>query len=194
MKKKTSLRSMVLAIAALGLLHVPAAAQNPGEAAAWASIKMPGSADQLKAFLDKFPNGQFAPEARQKYSIVANMMLAPEVQHMSVQFPEDARRSAADIGPLRVVKLNILVQQDGKASDVKVAQTSGFDPFDQAAIEAAKDATYLPAMNHGMPVESQMAYDVSFGFLCNRAAGDVTCDDGKYPTTCKATVCSLMLR
>jgi TonB family protein len=99
-----------------------------------------------------------------------------------------------DIGPLRVVKLNILVQQDGKASDVNVAETSGFDPYDQAAIEAAKDASYFPAMNHGMPVQAQMAYNVSFGFLCNRAAGDVTCDDGRYPTTCSATVCSLLLR
>lgn len=192
--KQSRLRSTVLAIAALAFLHVSAAAQNAGEAAAWEPIRASGSADQLKAFLDAYPTGQFAPEARQKYSLAANMMLAPQVQHIDVRFPEDARRLGRSVGPMRVAKLNILVQQDGKAQDVKVATSSGFDPFDGAAVEAARSATYLPAVDHGMAVESRLDHDVSFGFLCNRAAGNVTCDNGRFPTTCSATVCALMLR
>jgi TonB family protein len=200
--KQTGLRSIVLATAVIGLLHVPAAAQvtsagevpNAGEAAAWAPISANGSAAQLKAFLDKYPNGSFAPLARQKYSFAAKTTLPAGVKTINVRFPEEARGAAGDIGPRRVVKLSILVQPDGKAGDVSVAQTSGFDPYDGAAKEAARTAIYLPALNSGMTVESRLSYDVSFGFLCNRAAGDTTCDDGKYPTTCSSTVCQLMLR
>ena len=191
---KTHLRSTLLAIAAAGFLHLPAVAQNAGEAAAWDPIRASGSAEQLKAFLDAYPTGQFAPVARQKYSLAAHTMIAPQVQHIDVRFPTEARNVGRSIGPLRVAKLNIVVQPDGKAEDVTLAESSGFGPYDETAVAAARSATYLPGMDHGMAVESRMAYDVSFGFLCNRAAGDFTCDNGRFPTTCSATVCELLLR
>ena len=200
---KTGMRSIILATAVLGFLHVPAGAQvgssaaagtNAGEAAAWAPISAQGSPAQLKAFLDKYPNGTFAPQARQKYSLAAMAMLPADVKTIDVRFPEEARDVARDIGPKRIVTLSILVHADGKAGDVSVEKASGFDPYDQAAKEAAEKATYLPAVNSGKTVESRLNYDVSFGFLCNRATGDVTCEDGKYPTTCSSTVCELMLR
>ena len=192
--KTSRLRSTVLAIGALCLLHVSASAQNPGEAAAWESIGSSGSATQLMAFLDTYPAGQYAPEARQKYSLLANMMLPPRVQRIEVRFPEEARDLGRSLGPIRVAKLNVLVQPDGRASEVTVATSSGFGPYDEAAVGAARMATYLPAVDHGMAVASPLDYDVSFGFLFNRAAGDVTCDDGRFPTTCSATTCELLLR
>jgi TonB family protein len=111
-----------------------------------------------------------------------------------VQFPQEARDVGLSLGPIRVAKLNILVQPDGRAQNVTLAETSGFDPYDEAAVAAARSATYLPGVDHGMAVEGHLDYDVSFGFLCNRAAGDVTCNDGRFPTTCSATVCELLLR
>ena len=192
--KQSLLRSMMLAIAALGLVPVSAVAQGAGEASAWESIRSSASAAQLMAFLDTYPTGQFAPEARQKYSVAANMTLPPQVQRIDVRFPEEARDIGRSLGPIRVAKLNILVQPDGRASDVTLATSSGFDPYDQAAVAAARMATYLPAVDHGLAVASPLNYDVSFGFLCNRAAGDVTCDDGRFPTTCSATTCELLLR
>ena len=194
MTKTSRLHSTVLAIGALCMLSASAYAQNPGEAAAWESIGASGSAPQLMVFLDKYPTGQFAPEARQKYSLAANMMLAPQVQRIDVHFPEEARDLGRSLGPIRVAKLNILVQPDGRASEVTLATSSGFDAFDEAAVGAARMATYLPAVEHGMAVASPLSYDVSFGFLCNRAAGDVTCDDGRFPTTCSATTCEMLLR
>jgi TonB family protein len=93
------------------------------------------------------------------------------------------------------VKLDILVQRDGKAGDVDVADSSGFDPYDKAALAAVRGAIFLPAINQGMPVESRMAYEISFGLLCNRAAGgSPNCDNGRYPQSCSATVCALLLR
>lgn len=192
--KQSRLRSTVLAIAALGSLHVSAAAQDAGEAAAWESIRSSGSAAQLMAFLDTYPTSRFAPEARQKYSLAANMMLAPQVQTIDLRIPLEARRVGRTLGPLRVVKLNILVQQDGRARDVELVKTSGFDGYDREAMRAARSATYLPGLDHGMAVESRMDYEVSFGLLCNRAAGNTTCDGGRFPTTCSATVCDQLLR
>lgn len=192
--KASRLRSTVLAIGALCLLHVSASAQNPGEAAAWQSVGSSASAAQLLAFLDTYPTGQFAPEARQKYSLLANVTLPPRVQRIDVRFPQEARDIGRSLGPIRVAKLDILVQPDGRATDVTLATSSGFDPYDEAAVAAARMATYLPAVDHGMAVASPLAYDVSFGFLCNRAAGDITCDDGRFPTTCSATTCELLLR
>jgi TonB family protein len=117
-----------------------------------------------------------------------------KVERIDVQFPAEIRRIGRSVGPMRVVKLDILVQRDGKAGDVTLAMSSGFDPYDNAAVEAARNATYVPATEQGMAVESRLAYDVSFGLLCNRAAGNVTCDNGRFPTTCEATVCALLLR
>lgn len=121
-------------------------------------------------------------------------MIAAQVQRIDVRFPAEIRRIGRAVGPLRVAKLDILVQTDGKAGDVKLVESSGFDPYDRAAVEAARLATYLPAMENGMAVESRLNYDVSFGLLCNRAAGNVTCDNGRFPTECSATVCELLTR
>ena len=122
----------------------------------------------------------------------ANTM--PKVERMDIDFPLDARRVGRSLGSIRTVKLDILVEADGKAGDVKVADSSGYDGYDRAARAAALKATYRPAMVNGMPVQSRMTYDVSFGLLCNRAAGNVTCDANEFPTTCKATVCGMLLR
>ena len=190
---RNGLRSTALAIAVLASLS--AAAQDVNETAAWERIRVSGSADQLRAFLDMYPKGQFAPEARQKYSLVANTMLPPEVRDMDVRFPSDAIRLGRSLGALRVVKLNIQVQQDGKARDVDVVKSSGFNQYDSAAVQAARNATYLPAVERGMAVDSRLDYDVSFGLLCNRAAGaSPDCDRGRFPQECSATVCALLRR
>jgi TonB family protein len=119
---------------------------------------------------------------------------AAQVARIHVQFPAEIRRIGRSVGPLRVAKLDILVRADGKAGDVKLVESSGFDPYDRAAIEAARLATYRPAMENGMAVESRLNYDVSFGLLCNRAAGNTTCDNGRFPTECSATVCERLTR
>ena len=148
------LGSTALVLAALGLLSVSAAAQNPGK---------------------------------------ADTMVA-QVERIDVRFPAEIRRIGRSVGPLRVAKLDILVQADGKAGDVRLAASSGFDPYDRAAVEAARAASYRPAMRNGMAIESRLNYDVSFGLLCNRAAGNATCDNGRFPTECSATVCELLTR
>jgi TonB family protein len=187
--------SAVFAIAAVAYLPLCAAAQSGSEAAVWASIEGSGSADQLKAYLDQYPTGQHAPEARRRFSQSANAMLPPEVQSIQVRFPQEVRRLGHSVGPLRVVKLGISVQRDGRASGVTVVQSSGLDLYDKAAAQAARDATYLPAVDRGMTVDARMDYDVSFGLLCNRAAGSPPdCYKRRFPTACTATVCEKLRR
>ena len=124
----------------------------------------------------------------------ADAKIAAQVQRIDVRFPAEIRRIGRSVGPLRIAKLDILVQKDGKAGDVKLVTSSGFDLYDRAAVEAARAATYRPAMENGMAVESRLDYDVSFGILCNRAAGNTTCDNGRFPVTCEATVCARLVR
>src|SRR5262245_54700654 len=159
---------LMFSIIAMVALHGAVLAQDAEqaeEAAAWARISGSPSAEQLKGFLDEFPAGMFAREARQKYSTMTNAMLPPEVEMMDVRFPLDARRLGRTLGPMRAVQLNITVQPDGKAADVEMVKSSGFDRYDSAARQAAREATYLPALNRGMPVEARMEYEVSFGLL-----------------------------
>ena len=132
--------------------------------------------------------------AAQSAAPAADRMTAAQVQRIDVRFPAEIRRIGRSVGPLRVVKLDILVQADGKAGDVKLVTSSGFDLYDRAAVEAARIATYRPAVENGRAVESRLNYDISFGLLCNRAAGNATCDNGRFPTECSATVCERLTR
>lgn len=184
-----------MGLVVVAALYGSALAQAPEEVDAWAKVKGSESAGQLKGFLDEYPSGMFAREARHKYSLMTPEIVPPEVESIDVRFPPEARRVGRSLGALRVAQLSIVVQADGKARDVDVVKRSGFDRYDSAARQAALAATYLPALNHGMPVESRMDYAVSFGLLCNRAASrSVDCDGGRFPQECSATVCALLLR
>ena len=87
-----------------------------------------------------------ALEARQKYSLFANTTVAAKVQPMAVAFPLEVRHLGHSVGPFRSVRLNILVERDGRAADVALVKSSGFDPYDRAAVVAARNATYRPAI------------------------------------------------
>jgi TonB family protein len=134
------------------------------------------------------------PAAAQNAGKAEDVVTTAQVQRIDVRFPPEIRRIGRSVGPLRVAGLDILVQADGRAGDVQLVTSSGFDLYDRAAVEAARLATYVPAMKGGMAVESRLNYEVSFGLLCNRAAGNATCDNGRFPTECTATVCARLIR
>jgi TonB family protein len=187
-------RLKLLAIALTSAsLNSPAVA-DAGETIARNSIKTVELAVQHSAYLLAFPDGLFAQEPKQKYRRIADTMSAAQLKKIEVVFPKEIRRYGRSVGPLRVAKLTIVVGTDGKARDVQIAQSSGFDPYDKAALSAAKEATYVPAMNNGAAVESRLDYDISFQLLCNKSAGDHTCDHGRYATECSATSCALLTR
>jgi len=189
--KYLDVRVTFLALAATIALHGSALAQRPHKQNAWAQARISESAEHISA-LNHNPSTR---EARQKYSIMTDETVPPELAAMNVRFPPDARRLGRSVGPLRVVQLSIVVERDGRAREVEMVKSSGFDRYDAAAKQAAREATYLPALNRGTPVESRMEYEVSFGLLCNRAAGTrPDCEGGRFPQECSATVCALLLR
>jgi len=166
-----------LAIVLLLLFHLPAAAQQDDEALAWDSIKTSQSANDFDAFLQAFPKGNFANAARQKYSLLSDALLPPKLQKLDLRYPSDWRRLWGAMGPKRIVKLDVLVQKDGKAGDIKITRRSGYDPLDSAAVSAARKAIYLPAVDHGMAVSARMPLEILFGLFC--AAGEALC--GEFP-------------
>jgi TonB family protein len=161
------------------LMSTPAMADD--EADTWSAVSNSQSAGDFAEFLNAFPRGAHANEARQKYSLISGEMLAPVIQSIQVRFPRDAANNALAVGPSRITKLDILVKKDGTAGTIKIVQRSGYDPFDSAAVGGARRATYLPAVDHGMPVDAYMPYEVNFRLLCAPEATGMLCDLGRFP-------------
>jgi protein TonB len=71
-------------------------------------------------------------------------------------------RIAQKRGHQGTVTLAIQVLPNGKAGNVAVITSSGFSRLDEAAIAAAKAATYIPARQFGRNVESELIQPVTF--------------------------------
>ena len=74
------------------------------------------------------------------------------------EYPEEARRQRQK----GVVLVNVEVGADGHASEVRLAQSSGYRLLDQAALEAVRRWTFDPALVAGIPVSSQVEVPVRF--------------------------------
>ena len=75
----------------------------------------------------------------------------------SVSYPAFARR----IGKESKVLLRLTIDEKGKLDDVEVVSKGGFG-FDNAAVEAVKQSTFLPAERNGKTVKSKAMLTVSF--------------------------------
>jgi len=60
------------------------------------------------------------------------------------------------------VIIKALVDKTGKVVEVEVAKTSGYEALDKAAVEAAYQNEFKPAMQDGKPVAIWVAYKVNF--------------------------------
>jgi protein TonB len=58
----------------------------------------------------------------------------------TVVYPPSARRSGIE----GIVKVSFRIRADGKAEDIKVSKSSGFDILDEAAVKAVKKGTHYP--------------------------------------------------
>ncbi len=112
------------------------------------------NADDVRAFLVRFPNGEFANEARRKYSLLAHDKLPPRVQHVELHYPLNAR--GLTFRALRSVILDAVVSPGGKADNITFTRRRGVDAMDEAAISAARKATYLPAVDNGTAVQQHL--------------------------------------
>ena len=73
-------------------------------------------------------------------------------------YPVQARR----MGEQGKVLLKVLVSQEGKAETVKVDTSSGHHKLDQAAIEAVKKWSFVPAKRSNQPISAYVLVPVNF--------------------------------
>jgi protein TonB len=74
------------------------------------------------------------------------------------RYPELARRR----GEQGRVMLRVSVSADGKPIEVGVAQSSGHETLDQAAVTAVKQWRFVPASQGGRPVAAVAEVPVTF--------------------------------
>ena len=73
-------------------------------------------------------------------------------------YPPASRRS----GEQGTVRLKVLVDTNGRPSNVAVAQSSGFPRLDEAAMEAIRKWAFKPAMQNSQAVQSWTRVQVAF--------------------------------
>lgn len=76
----------------------------------------------------------------------------------SRDYPISAAHSAGGSKTLVAFK----IEPDGSVKDITVAQSSGYDDFDNAAMACASNWRYLPARQNGVPVEVPWKASIRF--------------------------------
>jgi hypothetical protein len=72
--------ALLSAFILIALIASPAPAQADREAASWTSIIDSDNVEDFRGFLKAFPKGEFANEARRKYSLLAHDKLPPRLE------------------------------------------------------------------------------------------------------------------
>jgi protein TonB len=66
------------------------------------------------------------------------------------------------MGTEGVVKVRVLVGEDGSPQEISLARSSGDSALDEAAMTAVKDWIFVPAMRNGMPVRAWAVVPIEF--------------------------------
>jgi len=61
-----------------------------------------------------------------------------------------------------VVKIRVLVGEDGSPQEITLAKSSGDSALDEAALTAVRDWIFVPAMRNGLPVRSLAVVPIEF--------------------------------
>lgn len=63
-----------------------------------------------------------------------------------------------------VVLLAVTVGADGRVTDIQLAESSGYDPFDASALRTVRTWRFSPAMRNGIPVPFTVNVPIRFSF------------------------------
>lgn len=74
------------------------------------------------------------------------------------RYPLESRRKKEQ----GTVLLRLLIGTDGRVEDVSIAQSSGFERLDQAALQAARSWRWQPMTRNGQPVEVRGVMPIPF--------------------------------
>ncbi|MCD6162345.1 MAG: energy transducer TonB [candidate division Zixibacteria bacterium] len=90
---------------------------------------------------------------------VAYDEMPEKIDPVEPAYPEMARRAGIE----GVVWVNALIDKEGKVRDVKIIKDSGANAgFEEAAIEAAKQTAWKPAISNGQPIAVWISYKITF--------------------------------
>ncbi|SDT92429.1 TonB family C-terminal domain-containing protein [Verrucomicrobium sp. GAS474] len=73
-------------------------------------------------------------------------------------YPESARRARQQ----GLVRLMVIVNEEGRPENIDVAGSSGYSDLDSAAVSAVRNWRFRPAMEGGTPVKSRVSVPVRF--------------------------------
>jgi len=115
-------------------------------------------------------NAQPAAKATDTVAEVAKAKAAPEpaieppsfgaayLNNPAPAYPMSARR----MGEQGKVLLKVLVSEDGKAATVQVDRSSGHSKLDEAAVEAVKKWSFVPAKRSNKPMSAYVLVPINF--------------------------------
>lgn len=75
------------------------------------------------------------------------------------RYPMESRRKREE----GTVLLRLLIGTDGRVAQVSIAESSGFERLDQAALQAARGWRWQPMIRDGQPVEVRGTMPITFG-------------------------------
>ena len=64
-----------------------------------------------------------------------------------------------------VVKVRVLVGENGVPQEVTLAKSSGESALDEAALTAVRDWIFVPAMRNGLPVRAWAVVPIEFKLI-----------------------------
>ena len=84
-------------------------------------------------------------------------MRQPSAEELRALYPEEARREGLEAD----VKLELVVDEEGRVAEVKVLRAAG-NGFDEAAVRAARGLAFSPATRGGRPVPVRIPWTLKF--------------------------------
>lgn len=108
--------------------------------------------------VEKFANAAAAPTEEAEQVIEAPKFGAAYLQNPAPDYPSLARRK----GEQGRVLLQVLVSETGRAEKVQIDSGSGYSSLDQAALEAVKKWSFIPAKKGNRPVSAYVIVPVRF--------------------------------
>ncbi len=77
---------------------------------------------------------------------------------LKIQYPALSKR----LGEQGIVKLKILINENGKVGIIELLKSSGYAKLDEAALTGVKLMDFFPAMSNGNPISSWEEFSIPF--------------------------------
>lgn len=91
-------------------------------------------------------------------AVAASAPAAMNAQNPAPIYPEESKRYGED----GTVILKVLIRKDGRADQVLIQQSSGYERLDLSAVQAIKKWIFSPAIKDGNPIDEWYQIPIKF--------------------------------